>query len=195
MNDAKLVRLLTEAVELLDRSRTVISARLVDISDAFNGHPRSGALDSVGGRGKTTFCEAHGRERCPCGAGTPYANLSDPTGDAATRPDRAAEDRKRLEAALVSIERQAQDVVRLLGKYQPRPATDREIRETLRDNERGEACASCARLEAARGVRRWEPVFRGDLCRWCYDHRGGDPMPAKADVERYHRGVRVRRPA
>lgn len=205
MNDRRLSRLLADAIELLDRAAPVLPQRLADMDAALNGHPRSGALDSVGGRGKTTFCEVHQRERCECGAGTPFANLSDPTGEAGIRPDRAAQDRAKLEAALRSIGRQAEEVVRLLGKYQPRQATEKERLATLAHNEREDACASCARLEVAKGVARWEPASRSvrmldgsrqPLCAWCRQWLAEvSRLPSVAELEAHHRGQRVKRPA
>jgi hypothetical protein len=200
VNDRNLVRLLADAVENLDRSAGAIEAGLVSMHDALNGHPRSPALDSVGGRGRTTFCEVHERERCACGGGTPYENLTDPTGDAATRPDRAAVDRRRLEDALRSIGRQAEDVVRLLAKYQARPASDRERAETLKANERDVSCWSCARDSG-----HWAPAARSaellgerrQLCWWCFDwvRKGDGSAPSLVQVRQYHDTGRVRRPA
>lgn len=191
---------LAEAVELLDRSQSVLVARLADMTDAMNGHPKSGALDSVGGRGKTTFCEQHGRERCECGRGTPFANLSDPTGESAVVPDRAAADRRELERAIVSIGRQAELVARILARYTPRPATDRERSETLAANERDVSCWSCARDRS-----HWAPASRSaevagerrQLCWWCFDwmRKGTGVPPTLEQVREYHDKGRVRRPA
>ena len=171
MNDRRLARLLADAVELLDRAHGVLPDRLVDITDAMNGWPSGGS----GGSGSTS---------------------ADLVGDAAIRPDRARSDRDSLERALVSIGRQAEDVVNLLARYTPRLASDRERAETVAANERTDGCASCARLEVAKGVRRWEPAARGELCRWCNDwRRQTGAVPSKDELEAHHRGVRVRRPA
>ena len=180
MNDRALARLLRDAGELLDRCEPVLLERLSDITDAMNGWPRGGGgLSSVA--------------------------TSDTTGNAAIRPDRARSDRAKLEAALVSIGRQAEDLVNLLARYTPRPASDRERSETVAVNERVDGCSSCARLEVAKGVKRWEPAARSvrmddgserPLCEWCRAWlRQVGAMPSAQELELHHRGVRVRRPA
>lgn len=204
MNDRQLARLLADTIELLDRSRPALPARLQAMTDAMNGHPRSGALDA-GAPGKTTFCEIHEKERCECGAGTPFANLSDPTGESAARPDFAASDRAALERALRSIATSAGTVVNLLARYTPRPATDKERRESLDAGDRDVACWSCARTEFSKGVRRWERAartaevagVRRPLCWWCFDwlRKGDGKLPAPADIAKHHDGARVRKPA
>lgn len=168
MKDSRARRLLAEAIELLDRCEPVLGDRLQDITGAMNGYPAGGE----GGGGQSP---------------------SDRTGNAAIRPDRARTDRNRLESILESIASQSSELVYLLARYTPRPASDKERAQTLADNERSDSCASCRRLEVAKGVARWEPVFRGDLCRWCYDWRRetGD-VPSVPTLQAHHRGVRVR---
>lgn len=205
MNDRRLHRLLADAIELLDRANPVLLPRLADMTEAQNGHPKSGALDSVGGRGKTTFCEVHGRERCACGGGTPFANQSDPTGEAAIIADRAAMDRRELERAVRSIAAQASEVVYMLARYTPRPATERERLASLADNDRDVPCWSCRRWEESKGQPKWEPASRtaevaGErrpLCWWCFDwlRKGDGSPPSLVQVAQHHTTGRVRRPA
>ncbi len=196
MNDRRLEQLLTDATELLDRCLPVLRERLGAMTEAQNGWPPGRGFDGDGRGSTVTFCEVHEQERCECGAGTTYAARSDRTGEAALRPDKAAEHRKRIEAALRSIGSQAEDVVRLMALYGPRSATDSERRATVADNERLAGCVSCRRTSVAAGVERWEPVFRDDLCRWCYDwRRSTGAVPVPVELERHHRGQRVSRPA
>lgn len=179
MNDRRLSRLLADAIELLDRAQPVLGDRLVDITDAMNGWPSGGD-------------------------GASSSGITDSTGNSAIRPDRAKSDRASLESALVSIGRQASDIVYLLARYTPRPASDRERGETLSDNERSDGCSSCARLEVSKGVTRWEPASRSvtigeakiPLCEWCrsWVRQVGD-IPKVSELEAHHKGVRVRRPA
>jgi hypothetical protein len=206
MSDRRLHRLLGEAIELLDRVHPVLLARLDDMTEALNGQPQSAALDRIGGRAKTTFCEVHQRERCPCGAGTPFANLSDPTGEAGIRPDAAAADRRHFEHLVESTARNAEAMVRLAAKWTPRPPTDREAAETLAVlNERDVSCWSCARTKDSQGRQRWEPArcaidvgggVRRELCRWCQDwFRTTARLPSPSELEAHHAGRAVRRPA
>ena len=94
------------------------------------------------------------------------------------------------------LRRQCDELAQILARYAPRPATPREVLETLGDDERSGRCVSCARTCVARGVARWEPAHRGDLCRWCYDwRRRTGQVPPLAALDRHHRGIRDRRPA
>jgi hypothetical protein len=210
MNDRRLYRVLGEAIELLDRSHPVLLARLADMTEAMNGHPKSGALDRVGSPAKTTFCEIHSRERCPCGQGTPFANLSDPAGDAAVARamggDRAATARRELEQRVESIARQAEEIVRTLAAWTPRAPTDSERAETLSVlNDRDVSCWSCARVKDSAGRPRWEPArcaievtpgVRRELCRWCQDwFRQTGQLPTMDELRQHHYGKQVRRPA
>ena len=210
MSDRRLHRLLREAIELLDRVHPVLLARLADMTDALNAHPQSAALDRVGGRGKVTFCEIHGRERCPCGAGTPFANLADPAGDAGVAAamgfDRAAAARREVKRLVESTAANAEALVRLAAEWTPRPPTDRERAETLAAlNDRDISCWSCARTKDATGRNRWEPArcavevadgVRRELCRWCQDwFRVAGRLPTLAELDLHHAGKQVRRPA
>ena len=80
-----------------------------------------------------------------------------------------------------------------VARWLPRQPTQKERMQAARDLEPG--CVSCARTEVVRGVKRWEPRARGDLCRWCDDwKRKTGEVPTVEIAEQHHRG-RVRVPA
>lgn len=189
-------RNLAAAAADLDGVLLVVAARLAALDTARVGWPAGRGFDGPASRGSVTFCEVHERERCGCGGGTPMVAVSDPTGEAALVADKAKTDRDRVVAITVSLRRQCDELASILARYAQRPATSREVLETLGDDERSGRCVSCARTHVARGVARWEPAHRGDLCRWCYDwRRRTGQVPPLADLDRHHRGIRDRRPA
>ena len=178
VKDAVLRRELREAVVWLTIADRVAKHRLEDIGRAQHG-PSSGGE----------------------GGGSP--TNSDPTGDAALRLDRAAQDRAALEDEIRTIHRLAKGVLGTLTRYEPRPATAKEKRETLLANQRDAGCASCARTEVSRGVVRWEPIYavrkiddeETPLCRWCWEwHRASGELPPIRQLEAHHRGQRVSKP-
>lgn len=155
------------------------------IRDAMQGHPKAASYD-------TDRVSASG--------------TSDPTGNAAMRADRAAQDRKRLDDILHRIRRDSYDALTILTQYQPRQANDHERARTAHDND--PHCESCARLEIAKGVTWWVEAHTQErttvadqldqpmwLCRWCYDHvlsRGCKPN--EDEVEQHRDGKRIRCP-
>ena len=167
---------LAEAVELLGRSELVLVARLADMTDAQNGHPRSAALDSSTSSGTGT---------------------ADPTGSAGVLADRAASDRRQVERAIRSIARQADDLATLLARYGPHAPTVVERKATTLANERDDSCWSCARVGA------WAPTWRSvevanggrvRVCRWCYDWVVAEGAPPAPELLRLHLvGKQVRR--
>lgn len=200
----ELLRVHAEAAADLDRIGDVLEPRINAMKDAMNGWPKSTRLDADSGPSTTTFCEQHEKERCPCGAGTTYASRSDRTGETAMLPDQAADHLRRLDSVLSSVQRLTREAVYLLDQYAVRPATETERRQTLSDNERDVSCWSCARIEVAKGVPRWEPAWRPvdlagerrQVCRWCFDWlRKVGELPTVHELSTHHRGVRVRRPA
>lgn len=193
---------LEAAGEDIDRAVSVLPVRMTAVINAMNGHPPGRGFDSVGGRASVSFCEPHGREHCPCGGGTTYAARSDPTGEAASRPDRAKQDHDRVVALAKSIRKQADELVGILARYGARSATDTERHSTGTPEDGG--CWSCSRTHVSKGVARFEPAEkrptvdgeRRPLCSWCYDWlRQVGSLPPVAQVEQHHRGIRVRRPA
>lgn len=54
------------------------------------------------------------------------------------------------------------------------------------EHNRRKWCTSCERL------RRSEPVFRGELCKWCYDFNAAEKeLPPPEILDAKHRGVRI----
>ena len=187
---------LAATTESLDRVATVLVARLADMTEASVAWPSSQGTDLGPGFVNVTFCEIHEKDRCECGEGVPVARIKDPTGEAAMAPDRAAAHRREVERLISTLHRDASRLEQLVGLYSARPASEAERRATLADNDREAGCRSCVRTEVAKGVTRWEPVFRDDLCRWCYDwRRGTGVVPSVDELRRHHRGERIRRPA
>lgn len=78
-------------------------------------------------------------------------------------------------------------------RWLPRPATAKERAETERANDPdAKGCVSCARTDVAKGVKRWEPIARGDLCWWCYDwKRKTGTAPPLEKLVAHHDGKRV----
>jgi hypothetical protein len=189
------------ASESLDRVATVLVARLADMTEAQNGWPASAGWDTTR-RGGAHWCWDHERDVFEChrlGAscdGEVVASPGDRTGEAALRKDRAAAHRREVERLIAAVLRDGRRLEQLVGLYSPRPASEAERRATLADNDREAGCRSCVRVEVSKGIARWEPVFRDDLCRWCYDwRRETGAVPSPAELDRHHRGERIRRPA
>ena len=158
--------------------------------DGYEGHPKAAAYDRDTPSG-------HPRHDSDGDDGWRRA-ISDPTGNAAIRPDRAAESRKKVEQSLKSIAHQVKLIELEVAAWgEPRPATEYERKLVSKSNERADpGCVSCSRVEVAYGVDRWEPVFRGVLCRWCYEWERMVGRPATVDeLTRHHNGQQIRRPA
>jgi hypothetical protein len=192
MRDTQLRVHLDEAIESAMRAAGQLASSLANMHDARNGWPTGSRFDGDRSTGHTTVVDEHG---------IPVPAVSDPTGEAAIAPDQAANDRAGVERAIKALYLEAERVLSLVKRYQPRRALPSE-RQSTAANDPG--CWSCRRLKASDGERRWEPTHRRtdvngkplDLCRWCYDwHRSHGVLPATAELERHHRGDRVRRPA
>jgi hypothetical protein len=189
----------------IDRVLAVVGPRLLAIVTAMNGHPPGRGFDAPSGQSSVTFCEVHEKERCECGGGTTYAARSDRTGEQGLLADRAKQDHDRVLALARALRRQAAELVDIVDRYSAREATDVERRETMAANEsEHRCCASCARWEVSRGVRKWEPAVSrlalsagGEstwLCQWCLRWvRAQGSLPSVVQVERHHHGERVRK--
>lgn len=173
--------------------RTVIDR----IRDAMAGQPGAQALQSDRTTGFTTVSDEDG---------FPVPSVSDPTGEAAIRFDRARHDLRQLDRLLQQAHRAVDDIRRLVHTYTPRPATECERRQVEQDNDPG--CQSCSRTEVTRGVARWEPVWKAnrnpggvltnplDLCAWCYRWvETVGRLPTPDELALHHSGKRVKRPA
>jgi hypothetical protein len=201
------MRQLRDGDDLWDRASAHLSTG--DVLARIRDQQVSGLVSGGGGGGRSVmWCWNHERPVDVClrhdlHCAGESIDINDPIGEAATTPDRAAQDRKRIEALVARHLRDADELVRILWAYKVRPPTDKERRVT----EGGETgCWSCARLPSPHldKEQRWEPVYRevdlgGErkpLCSWCWSWRRdtGD-LPSTEDLERHHAGQRVRRPA
>lgn len=188
MNDRRLTRIAADAVELLTRAELALASTLGRMTDALGAHPGAQALEGDRTWGHTTITDDRG---------VPMPSVSDPTGEAAIRPDPARRDRERLERAWLTVARQADEIVRLCAAYSPRRPTDADRR--LLAGEEPEGCGSCARL------RHWSPVHRrtnpatGErmaLCTWCYGWaRSTGRLPSDSELDAHLSGRKLRRPA
>lgn len=131
---------------------------------------------------------------------------SDPTAQAALRPDNAARDHQNLETALATARRNLERALAIVNTYTPRPPSELERQRMADANE--PHCESCARTEVAKGITRWEPPLTQErttvserlpeplwLCRWCYDHvTQTGTKPNVDELDQHHAGQRVRCP-
>lgn len=138
---------------------------------------------------------------------------SDPTGDAALRRvDASGAHRAELARCVLRARGAIRRARQLAAGYpEARAAGAGERAELARVNGRGEpGCGSCARLQVAPGVPRWEPRdsrFAGPtsvagrlagpmvLCVWCHDRVAQwGRLPTVDELEAHHEGRRVRWP-
>ncbi len=197
------LRRIAEASERIDRVELVLNDRVLAMLDAMTGHPPGKGFDGDGRGGAASFCEVHGRDRCPCGAGTPARSISDPTGSAAERPDQAKADHDLVVALTKKLATVAIDLENVMARWTRRASTEYD-RGKADGGESRPMCSSCSRTEVSRGISRGEagekqPVVNGEkrwLCRWCYKWLCDvGTLPTVATLEDHHRGRRVRRPA
>lgn len=116
------------------------------------------------------------------------------------QPDPTNADRELADRLLRRLSSDADQLLRLVERWQPRVPSDRAQRETEQDNE--PLCAHCTRW-----VRDVEPVHRTSDCngvldkpmplgRWCYDFtRTNGRLPSQNECERHDRGQVIRIPA
>lgn len=203
---------LAQALAALKTIDTVLTKRLDAMADAMQGWPASGGNTTTRGGG-VHWCWTHEREvdAChrdnkPCD-GDLVDTSSDPTGEAATKRDRAADDREYVAEVAARIYRDCRTLEGILNRYASRSATPTERQETLsvmERRERAEDCWSCARTTDASGNPRFSAgerrvVIDGDkrtLCRWCLDWlRAKGQLPTLKQVDEHGRGLRVRKSA
>lgn len=202
MNDPDLIaRLEADATEidLLANAMRIVDSwdgktRLQRMRDGQQGHPAAARYD---GDPSAPQVQVMGQ-----GDDGWRPMISDPTGEAAIRRDRAAQARRELDKAVTrlhqAIEREAFKIAGILNGYGPPRAASIADRAALqRANIKPDpGCTSCARLESSKGVKRWEPVFRNDRCRWCSDWvRTVGRLPTKKELQAHHDGKRVSHPA
>ena len=146
-----------------------VATQLLAMREAMNGHPRAANYDGARVSGTTTIVDEHG---------TPMPARSDPTGEAAIRPDRASVDHRNTLADLGQLHDLVIRLADRLGHYTTHPATDKEQKDTEQAN--AVHCQSCVRTESSTGVPRQETVYKlhttvkanlrtpYNLCSWCY---------------------------
>lgn len=167
MNDRDLLRTTETAAATLTRVAVWLCApgqadRRTPIQrnrDGYNGHPKAAAYDRDTPSG-------HPRHDSDGDDGWRRA-ISDPTGNAAIRPDRAAESRKKVEQSLKSIAHQVKLIELEVAAWgEPRPASDYERKLVEQSNTRPDpGCSSHATAE------KWAPIYQGDLCGSCHRWR------------------------
>jgi hypothetical protein len=138
------------------------------------------------------------------------SGISDPTGNAAIRSDKARDDMVRLTAIFRRLRADTDQAVMIANNWSARAASEHEKRRTQDENE--PHCESCSRVEIAKGVSWWvEPHSNGSgyyrttvgdtlteamwLCQWCRDHtttRGC--LPSHDELEQHRDGKRIRCP-
>jgi hypothetical protein len=169
----------TQLTRLDDDGHTLIER----IRDAMNGQPRAACYDTDRVAGHTS---------------------SDPTATAALTHDPAAQDLRNLQHQMTQARRALEHAIAILHAYTPRPPTEHERQRMATVNE--PHCESCARVEVAKGIPRWEPPLTQEkttvsehlvepvwLCRWCYDHVAQTgAKPSTDEVEQHHSGQRIR---
>ena len=225
MKRRQLLDLADATVEGITRTRLALGAALdaLDDTEAEAGAPRAQAYDRavVSGGTSVVWCWQHGRDVAACHRsdlpcrGEPV-QVNDPTGEAAMRASKPANDRTELERLVRSISNQVAALTALVERWQPRaPLDPKAERKRARDAEDArrqvtadnDSCISCARTEVRPGVRRQEPYHRATtlggrldcvtrLCVWCLRF-GNDTgrLPTLDELEAHHRGERVRRKA
>lgn len=137
------------------------------------------------------------------GPGIDAQGVGDPTGEAAVEPDQARKDELDLPRYIRRADAYLQLAVGLVNRYTPRPPSSIERRNVEASNEPG--CESCSRIEASKGVPRWEQPYTKEpstvtgiltepklLCDWCYRFvRNYGRLPYLREVRDHHDGKRV----
>lgn len=185
MNDAELERKL-EAI--LVGTQTLITRSLTNprdgltllgrMMDSYNGWPPSSGYD----RGSRRATDAEG-ELLPLHA--------DPTGEAGSRPDRARDDRERFEKNIKDAARLLAQALDIANRYTLRDANpiEREASATKDDG-----CTSCYRIHGPRTNHWWNPIYRGTLCRFCWEmQRALGRLPTLTELHDHRDGKKVRR--
>ena len=218
MKDPELLEQYERDLEMLTRVSHALPGALREAAEL--SYPlRAASYDTeyvTGGR-SVIWCWLHQREVHRCRRSDLECNgepvtVSDPTGEAAVTPGRVNLARQEIESDLRAIHDRVERLVFNSAYLTRTPESHREARQ--REDERRDLagendarCRSCERTEVAPGVRRSEKVLaRTDgggiygelvpLCRWCYDFVfAAERAPTVEEVEKHHRGEKVRRKA
>lgn len=134
------------------------------------------------------------------------SGISDPTGNAAIRSDKARDDMVRLTAIFRRLRADTDDAVMIANNWSARAASEHEKRRTQDENE--PHCESCCKVEIAKGVTWWVEPLTAErttvndsltqaywLCRWCWDHVDQcGCLPNDDELEQHRDGKRIRCP-
>lgn len=150
------------------------------IKESYNGWPGGSGFDR------------HGR-RSTDKLGEPLPNYSDPTGDAASRVDRAHNDERQILRHLRGAVPLVEQAVDAMDRYQLR---DPNLIERQATEGEDAGCTSCRRIPGPRTRHWWNPPFRNGLCRFCSEFkRATNRLPTKEELEAHRDGKKVRRTA
>lgn len=134
--------------------------------------------------------------------GTPMPSISDPTGEAALRPDKARDAETQIARHLTAARRALDQAYAEAARWTLRDATAYDAGQTSGGED---GCESCARIRGPRTARWWNPLYRTTtladgarigLCRWCFDwSRRTGSLPPKDQLEAHRDGKRIRQAA
>lgn len=189
----KLTHLADNTLEDFARVVTELPSTIETMQAAMAGQPGAQSFEQSRTTGHTTVTDERGN---------PMPAVSDPTGEAAVLrvmgKDKAAVDEAELHKRMHRIAGDVEWLYRLCMRWHVRPATERERRDTASHNEPG--CESCATVDIAPGVKRWEPIRcaiefgerKIAVCRWCQDFAARkDRLPTREELLAHHAGKRV----
>lgn len=190
------------ADELATALERLVTAKVgVLVVEAHPGHPRAQVYDREA-RAARKWCDVHDRDVQVClradldCRGTPLADRTDPTGEAACGPNPADAAMADITAILADLQRAVGRVRRLTAGWLP---IDPTVAKAITDAEIDSSgdCESCQRVGAWAEVLAFGDV-KGNLehpmglCRWCYDFVGRrGELPTRDQLRRHHRGERV----
>lgn len=216
MKPGALQALAQETTESLDRCQPRL-ADAIAAAEADRPGTRAATYDGIPGQRSTPWCWTHEREVKECHRHTlactgESITVSDPTGEAALRPDPTERAMSELTATWAKIHGLARRVEDLTAWLLQGPETKAEARR--REDERktltednARRCWSCARIEQSPG-QPWNcgctNLSRTDVgldepkvvCKWTRRHLNPDgTLPSVEDVEQKRQGKYVRRSA
>lgn len=134
--------------------------------------------------------------------GIPMPSVSDPTGEAALRPDKARDAETLIVKQLNHAKRALDQAIAEATRWTLRDATTFDADQSSAGED---GCESCARIRGPRTHKWWNPVYRTTLlangarlglCRWCFDwsRRTGE-LPPKDTLEAHRDGKRIKQTA
>lgn len=171
------------AADIATLTRIDTRRLLAQIADGRDGNPAAQRYDTPRTSGHTSVLDEHH---------VPMPAVSDPTGELAvklaTRHDQARLDLAAARRAARLLAEARRTLERIHHSWMPHTPNGLQQRQTEAANQPG--CRSCTRIG------KWEPIFRGDVCRWCYDWtRKTGATPTVDKLRDHHDGKRVTVPA